>query len=64
MKIADHQIRHGRFFAFEHPLFATSWDTQVVRAIAELPEVRRIRVDTCTCGLSVTGKGLNKKPTG
>eukprot|EP00959_Pyramimonas_sp_CCMP1952_P320276 6702432-Pyramimonas_sp.AAC.1 len=41
-----------------------SLDAQVVRAISELPQVSRIRVDMCTFGLNVTGEGLNKKPTG
>eukprot|EP00959_Pyramimonas_sp_CCMP1952_P045224 944508-Pyramimonas_sp.AAC.1 len=25
MEIAEHQVRQGRYFAFEHPLYASSW---------------------------------------
>eukprot|EP00959_Pyramimonas_sp_CCMP1952_P210776 4410872-Pyramimonas_sp.AAC.1 len=30
MEIASYQVRHGRNFAFEHPLYASSWGTFVL----------------------------------
>eukprot|EP00959_Pyramimonas_sp_CCMP1952_P228584 4778904-Pyramimonas_sp.AAC.1 len=64
MRIALYQLERGRHFAFEHPLFASSWTTKVVQLVAQLPGVRRARIDVCMFGLRVTKDGLNKKPTG
>ena len=39
MEIAAFQVERGRFFAFEHPLYATSWRSMVVAYVASLPGV-------------------------
>jgi hypothetical protein len=64
MEIAEYQVNQGRYFAFEHPLYASSWGSFVVRCVSSLPGVRRIRVDMCSFGMQVDSRGLNKKPTG
>eukprot|EP00959_Pyramimonas_sp_CCMP1952_P403824 8462170-Pyramimonas_sp.AAC.1 len=51
MEVAKHQHDRGRYFAFEHPLYASSRGAQVVSLIASLPGVRRPRVDMCVFGL-------------
>eukprot|EP00959_Pyramimonas_sp_CCMP1952_P084549 1768590-Pyramimonas_sp.AAC.1 len=63
MEVAQYQHSKGRFFAFEHPLYASSWETEVVRLIASLSGVRRLRVDMCVFDLQVDERGVNKKPT-
>eukprot|EP00959_Pyramimonas_sp_CCMP1952_P395465 8286284-Pyramimonas_sp.AAC.1 len=47
MEVAQYQYEKGRYFAFEHPLYASSWTTQVVQLITSLPGVQRLRVDMC-----------------
>eukprot|EP00959_Pyramimonas_sp_CCMP1952_P415411 8704347-Pyramimonas_sp.AAC.1 len=64
MEIAAFQHAKGRYFAFEHPLYASSWASQVVPYVASLPGVRKLRLDMCMFGLQVDERGLNKKPTG
>eukprot|EP00959_Pyramimonas_sp_CCMP1952_P247829 5180722-Pyramimonas_sp.AAC.1 len=51
MEVAKPQHDRGRYFAFEHPLCASSWGAQAVSLIAPLPGVRRLRVDMCVFGL-------------
>ena len=64
MEIALYQLRHGRYFVFEHPLHASSWDSASVNLVAEMPGVENLRIDMCHFGMNVTGDGLNFKPTG
>ena len=54
MRIADFQVRSGRYFVFEHPLYASSWGAAVVKYVWSLPGVDRVRVDMCQFGLQVT----------
>ena len=64
MEVAIYQARRGRFFAFEHPYFATSWLSEVVGLVAQLPGTQKLRIDMCTFDLQVHSDGLSKKPTG
>eukprot|EP00959_Pyramimonas_sp_CCMP1952_P298513 6244076-Pyramimonas_sp.AAC.1 len=43
MEIAEYQVSRGRYFAFEHPLYATSWRTEVMQCVSSLPGVKRLR---------------------
>eukprot|EP00959_Pyramimonas_sp_CCMP1952_P434095 9090228-Pyramimonas_sp.AAC.1 len=64
MEIALFQHSKGRYFIFEHPLYASSWDTRAVQLVQGLEGVRRLRIDMCAFGLQVDKRGPNKKPTG
>eukprot|EP00959_Pyramimonas_sp_CCMP1952_P079653 1665737-Pyramimonas_sp.AAC.1 len=64
MEIAAQRHAKDRYFAFEHPLFASSWASHVVSYVASLPGAQRVRIDMCQFGLQVDARGLNKKPTG
>ena len=61
------QVEQGLYFLHEHPASATSWDTDCVKNILRLPNVRRIDSDMCAFGMTQydsEGPGLIKKPTG
>ena len=45
------QHEAGRLFLFEHPASASSWDTQVLRTLAEVDGVHHIKFDFCTLGM-------------
>ena len=62
--VARWQHREGRYFVFEQPASAASWDEEEVRRMTESPEVIRVVGDQCMYGLNVDGEGPNKKPTG
>ena len=64
MEVAKWQIRQGRYFLFEHPLGATSWNEEAVRQVQELEGVLKVECDMCRFNLRVDGEHLNKKPTG
>ena len=51
MDVCMLQYRSGRCFFFEHPARATSWGTEVVRRIQELPGVHCVNFDMCRLGL-------------
>ena len=65
--IAEHQMRNGRGFVFEHPRSATSWQTEELQKLMTKPEVFSIKVDQCEFGLRIArGKQqglLAQKPT-
>ena len=62
--VARWQHREGRYFVFEQPATAASWEEVEVKAMVESPEVLRVVGDQCMYGLNVDGEGPNKKPTG
>eukprot|EP00973_Karenia_brevis_P031672 4368920-Karenia_brevis.AAC.1 len=45
MDICELQVKQGRYFAFEHPKTASSWN---------LPGVRKIDIDMCMFGMMTT----------
>eukprot|EP00435_Cladocopium_sp_Y103_P016186 s3646_g4.t1 len=51
MQAVQEQLRRRRFFMFEHPARASSWNTPAVRAVLAEPEVQVITVDMCVFGL-------------
>ena len=60
------QVRAGRYFAFEHPVGAASWNTRVMRMLARLQGCRQVEFDFCAYGMKSTdevGSGLVKKRT-
>lgn len=63
MEAARAQWRAGRFFMFEHPARASSWSTDVVKAMAAEPGVKVITIDLCCFGLcsKVTRTPMRKR---
>ena len=62
MDLAARQVSSGRYFVFEHPSTAKSWDTVVVKNVAALSGVRIVTFDQCRYGLvSPGGKPLRKR---
>lgn len=51
MKCATQQVRAGRYFVFEHPYAATSWQQPCVLQVAQLEGVHRVTFDQCRFGL-------------
>ena len=62
--IAKWQHRQGRFFVFEHPDLAKSWEEECMQELSELEGVMRVQCDMCRFNLKGDGINLNKKPTG
>lgn len=59
MWVAQLQITAGRFFVFEHPEGATSWDRPAVLGIKNMPGVVASTFDQCMFGLV---SKVHKKP--
>lgn len=52
MAAAEEQCKQGRFFVFEHPERASSWNLNVVKRVRNLPGVMCVVFDQCELGLS------------
>lgn len=52
MFLCQYQARRGRFFIFEHPWRASSWERESVRKVAELPNCMKTVFDQCQSGLA------------
>ena len=66
VRIAEYQMKNGRFFYFEHPLSASSWNLEALASLREPPEVEDVVLHMCQFGLescNSEGRGLVKKPT-
>ena len=46
-RIYPEQLDGGRFFLHEHPAFATSWQEETIRNIAEHDDVQTVHADQC-----------------
>eukprot|EP00959_Pyramimonas_sp_CCMP1952_P311005 6508537-Pyramimonas_sp.AAC.1 len=58
------QSSRGKYIAFEHPYFATSWMAEVVRLAAQIPGAQMLRIGICTYELFAHPDGVSKEPTG
>ena len=64
--LAQRQMDGGRYFVYEHPNSAASWDNPSVDRLASTPGVRRTELDQCEFGLlsvDERGKAPAKKTT-
>ena len=65
--VAMYQIRKGRYFYFEHPLAASSWQLDSLSGLMTTEGVENVVVHMCRFNLrsrdSVGDDGLSKKPT-
>ena len=60
------QARAGRYFAFEHPAGAASWNTRVMPMLARMQGCRQVEFDFCCFGMKSEdelGVGMVKKRT-
>ena len=66
VKVAEYQRSKERYFYFEHPQSATSWNIKELWELTERDDVESIIVHMCQFSLAAEdddGKGLVKKPT-
>ena len=66
VEVAEYQRRHGRFFYFEHPLSAKSWDIPELWLLSQRYDAESVVLHMCRFGLEAEdqdGSGLVKKPT-
>ena len=66
VRVARYQMRKGRFFYFEHPLTATSWNLDELWDILQENDVEAVIVHMCRFGLIARdehGEGLVRKAT-
>ena len=66
MLVARMQARGGRYFMFEHPIGATSWQLPSVTEVAMMKDVDVCTVDMCAYGLKSQdkfGEGAARKRT-
>lgn len=63
MACARAQTLGGRFFCFEHPAGASSWQQSCVKEIESMPGVFKITIDQCMLGLrsKVAGIPMRKR---
>ena len=54
MKIAAIQVRCNRYFAFEHPATATSWDMAEIKKVHDMEGVVKVKFDMCQFGMVAT----------
>ncbi len=47
MELAKEQMLGGRYFVFEHPAMATSWNERCVRSVLEMPDMERVMSHLC-----------------
>ena len=50
MRVAEHQVKRGAYFLFEHPLTAKSWRLKEVQDVWTMPGVRRVTGHLCMLG--------------
>ena len=51
MHFALVQARGGRYFIFEHPMTAKSWETKTLEALRQAPGYIEVEFDFCTMGM-------------
>eukprot|EP00959_Pyramimonas_sp_CCMP1952_P310072 6488926-Pyramimonas_sp.AAC.1 len=52
VRVARYQRRKGRYFSFEHPEGASSWDLGQIRELLAYDDVHSVVTDQCEFGLS------------
>ena len=64
MSLCHKQVRLGKYFIFEHPAGAASWERQSVQAVADLDGTQVVKFDMCRFGMmSPDGSQPLQKPT-
>ena len=66
MEVYELQMRGGRYFAHEHPSYATSWTMPSVEKLLAMPSVGTVALDMCQYGMIARdskGEAPALKPT-
>ena len=63
-QVARFQWERGRLFLLEHPAYASSWSTNIMKEMLSWRGVRIILADQCMMGLQVHPDGPSRKRTG
>ena len=63
MWVALTQHQAGRKFLFEHPAYASSWNTEMVSFVAGLEGVTLVTVDLCTLGMAEKDERSHRRTT-
>jgi hypothetical protein len=67
-EIMHDQLAAGRYFLFEHPIGASSWQEECLKSLRDLPSVNRVTTHQCQFGQEILhGKHKGRpiqKPTG
>ena len=53
LDVAEHQIKHGQGFVFEHPWLSRAWKRPRTQYVLEHPDVFCIQCDMCQFGLKI-----------
>jgi hypothetical protein len=61
-RFAKMQMRKGRYFLFEHPAGASSWNEPCVQQLLKLPGVEVTEADQCQFGLVIPDPNGDNKP--
>ena len=64
--MAQRQMEGGKYFVYEHPTSAVSWDNPSVAGLASTPVVMRTELDQCLFGMVSEDELVRapaKKPT-
>ena len=61
-RFAKMQMRKGRYFVFEHPAGASSWNEPCVQRLLKLPGVKVTEADQCHFGVVIPDPNGNDKP--
>jgi len=64
IKIAEFQLKHGRYFYFEHPFGASSWEAPLMQQLLRHSQVELSKIDMCAYGLVSPRNVPMKKSTG
>ena len=62
MRVCATQVRENRYFVFEHPDGASSWDMPEVKKIMELECVETVKFDMCAFGMTATDEQGVERP--
>ena len=60
---ADTNTKQAGSFLFEHPPYASSWNTEMVSFVSGLDGVIRSTVDMCALGMADANQHLHRKTT-
>ena len=64
IRIAEFRLKHGRYFYFEHPFGASSWETPLMQKLLRHSQVELSKIDMCAYGLVSPRNVPMKKSTG
>ena len=61
LELCLEQHQHGRAFLLEHPAGASTWATQMIAKMKEMPGIEMVTFDFCMLGMKVVAKDGEEK---